>query len=253
VVLPRGARQRASAIAEQLEETFPGSATELCALSHDDPFQLLVATILSAQCTDERVNQVVPKLFAEFSTPEQLAAADRARVEQLIHSTGFFRSKTQSLIGMAQALLDRYGGEVPTEMHELVTLPGVGRKTANVIRSVAFGLPGLPVDTHVGRLARRLRLSNADDPVKVEADLCELVPPSQWGALSLRLILHGRATCDARRPRCADCCLAPWCPSAASGGVVRPSSKRRRSAAGRPKTREAAARGDKRPLDGEQL
>jgi endonuclease-3 len=201
-------------VVTRLAEEYPGSAAELCALRHDSPFQLLVATILSAQSTDERVNLVTPTLFAAFPTPEALAAAPPDEVERLIHSTGFFRAKTRSLLGMARAVSERYGGEVPSAMEDLTTLPGVGRKTANVVRSVTFGLPGLPVDTHVGRLARRLELSAETDPVKVETDVCALVPAREWGALSLRLILHGRRVCLARRPRCEGCLLADVCPSA---------------------------------------
>jgi endonuclease-3 len=199
---------------QRLAVEYPGSATDLCALVHDTPFELLVATILSAQSTDEMVNKVTPALIERFPTAADLAEADPAEVEVLVHSTGFFRQKTKSLLGMAQALEERFGGEVPTELEDLVTLPGVGRKTGNVIRSVAFGLPGLPVDTHVGRLSRRLKLTTETDPVKAELDLSVLVPPEERGAFSLRLILHGRAVCDARRPRCDACLLADICPSA---------------------------------------
>jgi endonuclease-3 len=185
-----------------------------CALDHSNPYELLVATILSAQCTDERVNMVTPALFAAYPTPANLAAADPAKVEELIRSTGFFRAKTRSLIGMAQSVEERFDGEIPRDLDDLVTLPGVGRKTGNVVRSVAFDLPGLPVDTHVGRLARRLRLTTEDDPVAVERDLNTLVPPAERGRFSLRLIEHGRRVCLARRPRCEVCVLAPDCPSA---------------------------------------
>jgi len=181
---------------------------------HEGPFQLLVATILSAQTTDEMVNKVTPALFARYPTPEPLAEADPAEVEELIHPTGFFRQKTKSLIGMARALEERFGGEVPTELEDLVTLPGVGRKTANVVRSVGFDLPGLPVDTHVRRLARLLRLTTENDPVKIEHDLNAIVPPDERGSLSLRLILHGRRVCMARRPQCDVCILNDVCPSA---------------------------------------
>ena len=190
-----------------------GSAIELCALKHDGPFQLLVATILSAQSTDERVNMVTPGLFAAYPTPAALAAAPPSDIERLIRSTGFFRSKTKSLIGMAEAVTERFGGEVPKKMEDLVTLPGVGRKTANVVRSVDFDLPGLPVDTHVGRLVRRLGLTTQTDPVKVETEICALLPAKEWGTFSLRLILHGRRVCVARRPRCEECLLADICPS----------------------------------------
>ena len=200
----------------RLGEEYPGTVTELCALHHEGAFQLLVATILSAQTTDERVNSVTPALFARYPDPATLAAADVAEVERLIHPTGFFRQKTKSLVGMARALMENHGGEVPTSMAALTALPGVGRKTANVMRSVGLGLPGLPVDTHVGRLARRLGLTTEVDPVKVEAELNHMVPAAERGALSLRLILHGRAMCVSRRPRCERCVLADFCPSAFS-------------------------------------
>jgi endonuclease III len=211
---PRGAKQRSAIVRERLAGEYPGDAKALCALVHDSPFQLLGATILSAQTTDEMVNQVTPALFARYPSPADLAHADPADVEEIVHATGFFRQKTKSIIGMALALEERFDGEVPTELEDLVTLPGVGRKTGNVIRSVAFGLPGLPVDTHVLRLTKLLKLTNETDPVKVELDLNGIVPPEERGALSLRLILHGRRICIARRPRCADCLLVDICPSA---------------------------------------
>jgi endonuclease-3 len=197
----------------RLAVEYPGDERELCALVHDGPFQLLVATILSAQTTDERVNQVTPALFAAYPTPADLAAANPDDVEKLIFPAGFFRAKTRSLIAMAAALEERFGGEVPPAMEDLVTLPGVGRKTANVVRSVGFRLPGLPVDTHVGRLSRRLGLTTEVDPVKVELDLNALVPAGERGKLSLRLILHGRRVCRSRRPRCEACVLNDFCPS----------------------------------------
>ena len=206
---PKGRAREAVAI---LAEEYPGDAKDLCALVHDGPFQLLAATILSAQTTDEAVNTVTPALFARYPTPADLAAADPAEVERLVHATGFFRAKTRSLLGMAAALEDRFDGKVPTAMEDLVTIPGVGRKTANVVRSVGFGLPGLPVDTHVGRLSRRLGLTTESDPVKVEADLDAIVPARERGAFSLRLILHGRRICVARKPRCGSCVLAHICP-----------------------------------------
>jgi endonuclease-3 len=209
---PRTPKGRARAVVAILAEEYPGDAKELCALLHDNPFQLLAATILSAQTTDEMVNSVTPALFARYPTPADLAAADPEDVERIVHPTGFFRAKTRSLIGMAAALETRFGGEVPSAMADLVTIPGVGRKTANVVRSVAFGLPGLPVDTHVGRLSRRLGLTVETDPVKVESDLDAIVPARERGALSLRLILHGRRICQARRPRCESCVLAHVCP-----------------------------------------
>jgi endonuclease III len=211
---PRGARARATETVERLALEYPGAE---CALVHDDPFQLLTATILSAQTTDENVNKVTPALFRSYPTPSDLAHANPDDVEAIIHSTGFFRSKAKNIIGMARALDERYGGVVPTELADLVTLPGVGRKTANVVRSVAFNLPGLPVDTHVGRLARRLKLTTETDPVKAELDLNALVAPDERGRFSLRLILHGRRVCFARNPQCAACLLVDLCPSADPG------------------------------------
>ena len=201
-------------VVARLAAAYPGSATELCALGHDNPFQLLVATILSAQTTDARVNMVTPALFSTYPDAPSLAGADPEALEELIRSTGFFRSKARSLLGMARTLVERFDGQVPSAMKDLVTLPGVGRKTANVVRSVAFSEPGLPVDTHVGRLARRLGFTTSPDPEVVERELGALVPSAEWGALSLRLILHGRAVCTARAPRCGTCLLADVCPSA---------------------------------------
>jgi endonuclease-3 len=211
---PRTPAGRARRANERLAILFPGSARTLCALDHDTPLQLLEATILSAQCTDERVNLTTPTLFARYPDAPSMAVADLAEVEELIHSTGFFRAKARNLAGMAQALVDRFGGEVPTAIEDLVTLPGVGRKTANVVRSVDFGLPGLPVDTHVLRLSHRLGLTNETDPVKVELALNPMIPADQRGSFSLRMILHGRATCTARSPQCGVCALADFCPSA---------------------------------------
>jgi endonuclease-3 len=208
---PRGARARAEAVVTELAELYPDAR---CALNHSSAYELLVATILSAQTTDERVNMVTPALFAKYPTPADLATADPTEVETMIHSTGFFRSKAKNLIGMAQAVEDRYGGKIPTELDDFVTLPGVGRKTGNVVRSVWYGLPGLPVDTHVTRLSHRLKLTSETDPVKIERDLDAIVPPADWGLLSLRLIEHGRQVCFARKPNCGGCGLAPTCPSA---------------------------------------
>jgi len=211
VARPRTTKTRAREVARRLTEEYPQA---VCALTHAGPFQLLVATILSAQCTDERVNMVTPEVFRRWPTPAALAVADTAELEDVIRSTGFFRSKARSLTGMAAALTERFGGDVPEALDELVTLPGVGRKTGNVVRSVAMSLPGLPVDTHVGRLSRRLGLTEDTDPVKIEHQLNDMIPAAERGAFSLRLILHGRQVCVARRPRCGDCVLADICPSA---------------------------------------
>jgi endonuclease-3 len=207
---PRSPKGRAKETARRLAEEYPDAE---CALIHDNPFQLLAATILSAQSNDEQVNKVTPNLFARFPTPQAMAGATEGEVEELIKTLGLFRSKARSLVGMAAALVERHGGEVPPAMEDLTALPGVGRKTANVVRSVALGLPGLPVDTHVGRLSRRLGLTEQTDPVKIEYELNAMIPPDEWGIFSLRLILHGRRVCDARRPRCADCVLVDYCPS----------------------------------------
>lgn len=213
VGIPRSPKGRARETIARLALEYPGSERDLCALSHQGPFQLLVATILSAQTTDERVNMVTPELFRRYPTAADLAGANPEDVERIIQSTGFFRQKTKSLLGMAQAVEERFGGEVPDRMDDLVTLPGVGRKTANVLLSVGLGLPGLPVDTHVTRLSRLLGLTTAKDPVKIEQDLNAIVPPAERGKLSLRLILHGRKVCIARRPQCAVCVLNDFCPS----------------------------------------
>ncbi len=203
-------RARALEVLARLKQIYPKA---ICELTHDNPFQLLVATILSAQCTDARVNIVTPALFAQYPNAALLATADISRVEELVRSTGFYQTKAKNIIGMAHRVVERFGGEVPCEIDDLVTLPGVGRKTANVLRSVAFNLPGLPVDTHVGRLSRRLGLTSHEDAVKVEHDLNAMLPPREWGEFSLRLILHGRRVCDAKKPRCGDCDLAEICPS----------------------------------------
>ncbi|MFN2607824.1 MAG: endonuclease III [Acidimicrobiales bacterium] len=235
---PRTPKGRAGETVARLAEAYPGDEAELCALVHDGPFQLMVATILSAQSTDEGVNKVTPTVFATWPTPADLAAADPAHVEEAIKTLGLFRSKARSLVGMAAALEESFGGQVPRAMADLTTLPGVGRKTANVVRSVGFGLPGLPVDTHVGRLARRLGLTSETDPVRAEADLDALVPAADRGRLSLRLILHGRRVCLARSPRCGSCLLADFCPSAGRGAVPAPPGGGRRKRGAEPGTRE---------------
>ena len=209
---PRSPKGRARLTHDRLKLEYPEA---LCELDFTTPFQLLTATILSAQSTDKRVNIVTPELFATYPTPEALATADPEDVERLIHSTGFFKAKTRSIIGMANALVERHHGEVPGAMKDLVQLPGVGRKTANVVRAEALGLPGLPVDTHVLRLSHRLQLTEETDPVKVEMALNPMVPVAERGEFSLRIILHGRRVCAARRPNCAECVLADFCPSVA--------------------------------------
>ena len=187
-----------------------------CELRHRSAYQLLVATILSAQCTDKMVNSVTPKLFARYPGPKQLAAAELGELEALIRPTGFYRSKARSLLGMAAAVVETHGGRIPREMDDLVRLPGVGRKTANVVLGNAFGVPGVVVDTHVGRIARRLGLTRNEDPEKVERDLMELVPKRYWTGLSHALIFHGRRICGARKPRCEECPVRPDCRYAAS-------------------------------------
>lgn len=206
--------QRRAEILKRLEQEYPGGATDLCALKFTTPFELLIATILSAQCTDERVNATTPKLFSIYAGPLDMSRATQEDLEGLIYSTGFYRNKAKNILAMSKLLVEKYGGKVPDSMELLSALPGVGRKTANVVLSVAFSKPGLPVDTHVGRLALRLGLSKEKDPVKVERDLMSWVPPEETGSLSLRLILHGRKICVSRRPRCEECVLADLCPSA---------------------------------------
>ena len=205
-------RKRALLVLRRLRREYPDAKT---ALDHRGPFQLLVATILSAQTTDVGVNKVTPVLFAKYPTPAALAAADPAGVEQIIKSTGYFRSKTRSLIGMANALVERFGGKVPDTMDELLTLPGVGRKTANVVLGNAFGKNvGIVVDTHVARLSQRLKLTRQTDPVKIEQDLMPLIPRRDWALFSHLLIFHGRQVCIARKPLCEKCVLNDICPSA---------------------------------------
>ena len=207
---PRTPKSRTREVSRRLAEMYP---VPICELDHSNAFELLAATILSAQTTDARVNLVSPTLFAAYPSPTALAAADPSVVEEIIRSTGFYQNKTKSLIGMAAAVLERFDGQVPHELEDLVTLPGVGRKTANVVRSVVFGLPGLAVDTHVGRLSRRLALTIHDDPEKIERELNSYLSPAEWGAFSLRTILHGRRVCDAKKPQCAACALEDICPS----------------------------------------
>lgn len=204
-------RARMRTITRRLRREFPDAK---CALDHSSPLELLVATILSAQCTDVRVNMVTPALFAKYRSALDYAAADPKVFEKEIQSTGFFRNKTKSIIGMAQALIERHGGRVPDSMEELVALPGVGRKTANVVLGNAFGKnAGIVVDTHVQRISGLLKLTRETTPEKIEIDLMDLVPRKDWTIVSHLLILHGRKTCIARRPRCEVCTVNRWCPS----------------------------------------
>ncbi len=206
--------RRARKIVRELAVLYPDAHTEL---NFGTPLQLLVATILSAQTTDKRVNMVTPALFARYPAAADYASADRDQLEAIIVSTGFYHAKATSLIGLGQALCDRFGGEVPAKLAELVTLPGVGRKTANVVLGNAFGIPGITVDTHFGRLARRFGWTADTDPVKVEAQVAELVPRRDWTDLSQRMIWHGRRVCHSRRPACGACALARLCPSFGEG------------------------------------
>ncbi len=222
-------QERARLAVERLAAVYP-AATEL---AHQGPFQMLIATILSAQTTDRAVNSVTPKLFARYPDAQSLAHADPAAVERLIKPTGFFRVKARTIIACSRALVERFGGEVPPSMEDLVTLPGVGRKTANVVLGVAFGIPGFAVDTHVIRLTNRLRLTRSRDPVKIEAEVTKLIPREEWTGFSLRLILHGRRVCGARTPNCPACVLNDFCPSSTVGRpprrrTARPAARRRR-------------------------
>lgn len=206
--------RRARRINRELAEVYPYAHPEL---DFRNPFELLVATVLSAQTTDLRVNQTTPALFAAYPTPEDMAAAVPEDMEELIRPTGFFRAKTRSLLGLSAALRDNFGGEVPGRLEDLVTLPGVGRKTANVVLGNAFGVPGITVDTHFGRLVRRWKWTDEEDPVKVEAVVAEIFPKSEWTMLSHRVVFHGRRICHSRKPACGACPIAPLCPSYGEG------------------------------------
>ncbi|WP_096215454.1 endonuclease III [Streptomyces sp. 2323.1] len=206
--------RRARRINRELAELYPYAHPEL---DFTNPFELLVATVLSAQTTDLRVNQTTPRLFAVCPTPEDMAAMDPERLEELIRPTGFFRAKAKSLLGLSAALRDRFGGEVPGRLEDLVTLPGVGRKTANVVLGNAFGVPGITVDTHFGRLARRFGWTTAEDAEKVEADVAGIFPKSEWTMLSHRVVFHGRRVCHSRKPACGACAIAPLCPAYGEG------------------------------------
>lgn len=206
---------RAQKIADELFRLYPQPE---CALTHEDAFQLAVATILSAQCTDERVNMVTPVLFKKYPTPKQLASATQEEIEEIIKSTGFFRNKAKNILGFASAIVENYGGVVPRELEELVKLPGIGRKTANVVLGTAYGIAsGVVVDTHVTRLSNRMGLSESEDAVKIERDLMQLLPQNVWINFSHAMIWHGRKVCNARKPNCAECTLAKLCPKV---GVV---------------------------------
>jgi endonuclease-3 len=216
--------ERAGKVLHTLNQLYPVAES---ALQFQDPVQLVIATILSAQCTDARVNQVTPALFARFPDAQSFARANPKEVEKLIYSTGFFRTKAKHIIGCCKAIVERHGGQVPRTMKELTALPGIGRKIANVILGNAFAIPGIPVDTHVARLSRRMRLTRHKKPKKIERDLMDLIPPEEWTAFGHRMIWHGRRVCRARRPRCEQCALASFCPKV---GVrpPRPRKKRKR-------------------------
>ncbi len=204
--------ERIRAVARALAELYPEPR---CELDFRSPWELLVATILSAQCTDARVNQVTPELFQRWPGPRELAEAPLEAIEAVIRPTGFFRNKARSLKGLAMAILEHHDGEVPRDVEAMVKLPGVGRKTANVVLGEAFGIPsGIAVDTHVKRLARRLGLTDSDRPERIEADLEAVLPREEWPAFSMRMVLHGRYVCTARKPRCAECGLEPLCQKA---------------------------------------
>ncbi|HET6211980.1 MAG TPA: endonuclease III [Micromonosporaceae bacterium] len=209
-------KRRARRMARELAEIHPDAH---CELDHNGPLQLAVATILSAQCTDQKVNEVTPKVFARYPTAADYAAADRAEMEEMLKPTGFFRNKTDSLIKLGQALVERYGGQVPGRMVDLVTLPGIGRKTANVILGNAFGVPGITVDTHFHRLVGRWAWTEEKDPVKIEIAVGKLIEKRDWTMLSHRVIFHGRRVCHARKPACGACTLAQWCPSYGTGPI----------------------------------
>jgi endonuclease-3 len=207
---PLARERRARRINKELATVYPDAHIEL---NFTTPLELSVATILSAQCTDKRVNEVTPAVFRRYRTAADYAGADRAELEELIRSTGFFRNKTNSIIRLGQQLVERFDGEVPNRLVDLVTLPGFGRKTANVVLGDAFGIPGLTIDTHFGRLARRWAWTTNTDPVKVEFDVAELIPKGDWTVLDHRVIWHGRRICHSRTPACGACPVARWCPS----------------------------------------
>ncbi len=216
-------KSRAARISKALRKLYPEARISL---NFETPWQCLAATIMSAQCTDERVNQVTPVLFAKYPDPAAMAAADPRKVERMIVTTGFFRQKTKSLMAAAQDVVERFHNQLPDTTEDLITLRGVGRKTANVVLGHVHGKPGMVVDTHVRRLSSRLGLTKSGEPEVIEQDLCTILPPSDWTPFSMRLILHGRQVCDARKPRCDRCALLPDCPQI--GVVVKPPAARKR-------------------------
>jgi endonuclease-3 len=216
-------KARAKAIYQILTKNYPNVR---CELVYKNPYQLLVATVLSAQCTDKRVNQTTPALFKKYNSIKKMAAADIKDLQQLVKSTGFYRAKAKNIKNLSQKILLDFNGKVPSNIEDLVTLPGVGRKTANVVLGHGFNIPGITVDTHFGRLSRRFGWSNQKDPVKVEFEVAKLIPQSQWTNLSQRLIWHGRRVCHSRRPACGACAIANLCPSYGVGEVDKVKAKR---------------------------
>jgi len=214
---------RAKAVYRVLTKNYPNVR---CELNYANPFQLLVATVLSAQCTDKRVNQTTPALFKKYNTIKKMAEADQKDIERLVKSTGFFRAKAKNIKGLSQKLMIEFNGEVPDKLEDLITLPGVGRKTANVVLGHAFGIPGITVDTHFGRLSRRFGWTKLTDPVKVEFEVANLIPEKEWTNLSQRMIWHGRQVCHSRKPACGACALAKLCPSFGIGEIDPAKSKR---------------------------
>jgi endonuclease-3 len=216
-------KARAKAIYRILTKNYPNVR---CELVYKNPYQLLVATVLSAQCTDKRVNQTTPALFKKYNSIKKMAAADIKDLQQLVKSTGFYRAKAKNIKNLSQKILTDFNGKVPSNIEDLVTLPGVGRKTANVVLGHGFNIPGITVDTHFGRLSRRFGWSNQTDPVKVEFEVAKLIPQRQWTNLSQRLIWHGRRVCHSRRPACGACVIANLCPSYGVGEVDKVKAKR---------------------------
>ena len=213
---------RAKAVYRVLTKNYPNVR---CELNYANPFQLLVATVLSAQCTDKRVNQTTPALFKKYNTIKKMAEADQKDIERLVKSTGFFRAKAKNIKGLSQKLMIEFNGEVPDKLEDLITLPGVGRKTANVVLGHAFGIPGITVDTHFGRLSRRFGWTKLTDPVKVEFEVANLIPEKEWTNLSQRMIWHGRRVCHSRKPACGACPVAKICPSVGIGEMDKEKAK----------------------------